>query len=863
MKPYEPANIEPKWQKKWADDKVFEVTNDPIDTRFYALTMFPYPSGALHMGHGISYTIGDVVVRFKKMQGYAVLSPFGWDAFGLPAENVAIRNNVHPDDSTVQWRDRMKEQMRRTGWGYDWSREIATSDPDYYRWTQWIFLKLYENGLAYKKEAATNWCPVCNTVLANEQVISGGCERCGTQVEKKDLNQWFFKITAYAQRLLDDLDKLDKWPEKVRSMQRGWIGRSEGAEVEFEFLDPEGKSYTEKVFTTRPDTLFGATFMVLAPEHPLVEKLTTEDKKKEVEEYVKQARAASEIFRMTEEREKTGVFTGSYAVNPVNGKKIPVFIADYVLMGYGTGAIMAVPGHDQRDFEFAKKFNLEIVEVVGSGAAVKDDSGELLEAHAGEGRMVNSGEFNGQTHEECKKNIVKWLEKDGKAKFSVNFRLRDWLISRQRYWGTPIPIIYCDKCGVVPVPEKDLPVLLPRNVEFRPTGESPLGFSNEFKNTTCPRCDGPAERETDTMDTFVDSSWYYLRYITPHLENAAFDSEMVNNWLPVDQYTGGVEHAIAHLLYSRFFTKALFDMGYVGFEEPFGALFTQGMVTREAFYLEGKGYIKREEIDFHDGKPIHRETGRECQVLVEKMSKSKFNGVEPDKVIDEYGADTMRCYLLFTGPPEATLEWKDEGVKGAYRFLGRIWDLTTRYAEKVKSAGPVEDWKKLDKPLLSLYRKTQQTIMKVTRDIDVTWQYNTAIAACMELANTTRNTDWDVSDPETAAVVKHALESLALLLSPFVPHISEEIWEILGHEEMVINSAWPEADEEAAKADEVEVVFQVNGKVRSKATVAADLSREDLEKTALADGKVKEFSEGKSVVKVVVIPGRLVNIVVK
>jgi leucyl-tRNA synthetase len=863
MAEYDFKHIEQKWQKRWDEEKVFEVPDTPDKPKFYALTMFPYPSGALHMGHGISYTIGDVIVRYRMMQGYSVLSPFGWDAFGLPAENVAIRDNIHPEDSTNQWIERMRGQIRRTGWAYDWSRELSTADPAYYKWTQWIFLKLLERGLAYKKEAPTNWCPGCNTAIANEQVVSGNCERCNTPVKARDLSQWFFRITEYAQRLLDDLDKLEDWPAKVKAMQRAWIGRSEGADVVFTFGAPDGSTHKETIFTTRPDTLFGATFMVLAPEQRLVKKLTAPEHQDEVEKYVTEARAASDIFRMTEEREKTGVFLGSYAINPVNNEKIPVYIADYVLMGYGTGAIMAVPAHDVRDFEFATKFGIKIIEVIGSPDAKKDETGALTEAYIGEGVMVNSGRFDGISSLECIEKIIESLGETGVAKKAVNYRLRDWLVSRQRYWGTPIPIIYCEKCGTMPVPEKDLPVLLPRNVEFKPTGESPLRFSDEFRKTKCPKCGSPAERETDTIGTFVDSTWYYLRYLSPHDGEKAINKELADYWLPVDQYTGGVEHAIMHLMYSRFIVKALHDMGYISFDEPFKALFTQGMVTKEAYYSKVKGFVKPEEFEFKDGKPVLKETGEELEVRVEKMSKSKFNVVQPDKVFDEYGADTLRCYLLFTGPPEADLEWREEGVKGAFRFLGRIWDVAGKYAPKVRDAAPVADWKKLPKDLLALYRKCQQTIIKVTRDIEVAWQYNTAIAACMELANMLRANEWDTSDAATAGVLKETLESLVLLLSPFVPHITEELWEKLGHSEMVIQSAWPEPNTDAAKADEVEIVFQVNGKVRAKLTVEADTSNEALETLALANEKIKPYTEGKEIIKVIVIPNRLVNIVVK
>jgi leucyl-tRNA synthetase len=861
MPDYEFKRIESKWQKRWNDERAFHVDNSPSRPKFYALVMFPYPSGSIHMGHSINYTIGDVIVRYKMMSGYDVLSPFGWDAFGLPAENVAIRNNVHPEDSTNRWIKRMREQVLRTGWVYDWEREVSTASQEYYKWTQWLFLKLFGRGLAYKKEAPANWCPGCNTVLANEQVVSGKCERCSSEVSKRDLNQWFFKITDYAERLLNDLDKLNEWPEKVRTMQRAWIGRSEGAEVVFTFIQNDGKTADEKVFTTRPDTLFGATFMVLAPEHPLVMKITTADRRAEVEAYRQKAQATSDIDRMNAEREKTGVFTGAYAINPVNNKKIPIFIADYVLMGYGTGAIMAVPAHDDRDFAFAKNFDLEITEVVKSPEAKYNPDGSIAEAFISEGVMINSGKYNGMPSEEFRKRVVSDL--GGKAKFAINYRLRDWLISRQRYWGVPIPIIYCKKCGILPVPEKDLPVVLPRNIEFRPTGESPLKFSEDFKRAKCPKCGGAAERETDTMDTFVDSSWYFLRYLTPHNDKAAFDTETVNRWMPVDQYTGGVEHAILHLMYSRFFTKALHDMGLVSFDEPFKSLFTQGLVVAQAFYSKKKGYVKPEEIEWRDKTPHLKETGEELEIRVEKMSKSKFNGVEPDSVIEKFGADTMRCYLLFTGPPDANLEWKEEGVNGAFRFINRIWDTAITFAEAIKDAPPVADWKSLPKELRDLNRKTHQTILKVTRDVGEVWQYNTAISACMELTNAIRTKPWDVSTPAAASVMKEALEALVKCMNPFTPHVCEEMWEMLGHKSLLVRGPWPKGDAEQAKANEIEIVFQVNGKLRSRITVEADLPEEELKAAALKDDRVQRDIAGRNIVKVIAVPNRLVNIVVK
>jgi leucyl-tRNA synthetase len=701
-KAYPFDKIEPKWRKYWAKNKFFEADRKSFENKYYCLVMFPYPSAALHVGHGRNYIIGDVVARYKMMRGFNVLTPMGWDAFGLPAENAAIKNNVHPKASTLNNIKTMKRQFDSWGVFYDWSREITSCLPDYYKWTQWIFLKLFEKGLAYRKKAFVNWCPSCNTVLANEQVIEGRCERCETPVTQKDLEQWFFKITDYAEKLLKDLDELGEWPERVKTMQKNWIGRSTGVNIHFPIV---GSDKALTCFTTRVDTIFGATYMVLAPEHPGLDALIKDVKDKgEVLKFIKEARNEPRIKRVRADVEKKGIFTGRYVINPMNNKKIPLWVANYVLMEYGTGAIMAVPAHDQRDFEFAKKYGLP-VEVV-----IKGGDGEA--AYEGDGVMVNSAQFNGMSNRQAMDKIADFMEEKGIGKRSVQYKLRDWLISRQRYWGAPIPIIHCDKCGVVPVPEKDLPVLLPEDVKFKPHGESPLKHSKKFMNAGCPRCKGKAAREIDTMDTFVDSSWYYLRYISPGLKGKPFDKEDVDRWLPVDQYIGGVEHAILHLLYSRFITKVFFDAGFIGFKEPFRNLFTQGMIIKNGA----------------------------------KMSKSKGNVVSPDRLIKSYGADTVRLYTLFIGPPEKDAEWSDRGLEGAYRFLGRVWRLAEQtstslraptesgrsnlneIASSGRSFGPPRNDGSGDK---ALQRKTHQTIYKVTNDLDKGFHFNTAISAIM------------------------------------------------------------------------------------------------------------------------------------
>ena len=955
---YVPQQIEPKWQKRWEEDKLYHVTERDDKPKFYNLVMYPYPSGDLHMGHCRNYVIGDVVARYKTMRGYNVLNPMGWDSFGLPAENAAIKHGIHPREWTERCIARMKEQQRKMGVCYDWDREISSYDPNYYRWNQWFFIKMYERGLAYKAKAPVNWCPGCKTILANEQVIDGKCWRCGAEVTKKEFEQWFLKITAYADELLEKLKKLDRWPERVKTMQENWIGRSEGANVTFPIAEPPspaergrgrgwGSSLAERergtggegieVFTTRPDTLWGATFMVLAPEHPLVEKLVAPEKRKEVEEYREFAILQTEIERQSAEKEKTGVFIGAYAINPVNGQRIPIWIADYVLMTYGTGAIMAVPAHDERDFEFALKFGIPVIpviappggkaksyvrwgglstrptglaealreagfefeekdgsfcvtldekdreryialvrqyikpdswtEVVGAGwqfvfadgvmnvGSIEEEKAilekiknlpqgqnlrEVQEArtvaemlwgvefyrdvlfHAEYGTMINSGPLTGTPGDVAVKKTTEWLEERGIGEHAINYRLRDWLISRQRYWGTPIPIIYCDKCGIVPVPEEDLPVLLPEEVDFTPTGtgESPLATAPDFVNTTCPRCGGPARRETDTMDTFVDSSWYYFRYCDPRNTEMPFDPKKAAYWMPVDQYTGGIEHAILHLLYSRFFTKFLRDIGLTEVDEPFAALFTQGMVLK-------------------DGAA---------------MSKSLGNIVSVDDITSTYGADTARAFILFVAPPEADFEWSEQGVEGMHRFLKRVWNVVLDQGAKGKGAEASEE------QIAELRRMTHKTIKKVTQDMEA-FKFNTMLAALMEFNNylikaketPVRGTEaWD-----------EAIRTLILLLAPACPHIAEELWQRIGGEYSVHQQPWPTWDEELAKEKVITLVVQVNGKLRDRLQVPVTITEEEAKELALASAGAQRHIKGKEVVRVIYVPGRLVNIVTR
>ncbi|MGQ9824042.1 MAG: leucine--tRNA ligase [Desulfotomaculales bacterium] len=824
---YNFKKIEEKWRRRWEEQGLYAVGDPGGRPRFYCLEMFPYPSGKLHMGHVRNYSIGDVLARFKTMQGYAVLHPMGWDAFGLPAENAAIKHgDVHPADWTMANISAMREQLKQLGISYDWRREIATCHPGYYKWTQWLFLQLFHRGLAYKKKAAVNWCPSCATVLANEQVVGGGvCERCKTEVEKRELEQWFLKITAYADRLLEDLRLLEGWPEKVKVMQENWIGRSEGAEISFPVA---GRKEEVKVFTTRPDTVFGVTYMVLAPEHPLVEKLIAgTERAGEVRSFVREVTRLNEISRTAADLEKVGLFTGAYCVNPVNGEKVPILVANYVLMEYGTGAVMGVPAHDQRDFEFARKYNLP-VRVVICPPGEELDPETMTQAYEGPGVMVNSGAFDGLPNEEGKKAVVRYLEEKGLGRGKVAYRLRDWLISRQRYWGAPIPIVYCARCGTVPVPEKDLPVLLPYNVAFKPTGQSPLNECPEFLHATCPRCGGPARRETDTMDTFICSSWYYYRYVSPRCESAPWEKEEVAKWLPVDQYIGGVEHAILHLLYSRFFTKVFYDLGLLANVEPFTNLLTQGMVLK-------------------DGA---------------KMSKSKGNVVSPEEIIETYGADTARLFILFAAPPERDLEWSDQGVEGCYRFLNRLWRLVAELSPEL-AAAPERPQSGLAGVNREMRRLTHRTIKKVTEDIASRFNFNTAVSAIMELVNGLYQFKEVPAADRDPAVLREAVEALLLLLAPFAPFITEELWEATGHRESIHRRRWPEYDPEALVEDEITVVVQVNGRVRDRVVLPRGLSSEEMVARVLALPRVQQYVEGKKIGKVIPVPEKLVNIVVK
>lgn len=822
LEKYNFSEIEAKWQKKWEETKAFKVVEDPDKEKYYVLEMFPYPSGKLHMGHVRNYSIGDVIARFKKMKGYNVLHPMGYDAFGLPAENAAIKHNVEPAEWTWSNIEEMNRQLREMGLSYDWDREVATAHPKYYKWMQWIFIQFYKKGLAYKKENPVNWCPSCQTVLANEQVVDGTCERCGTLVGKKNLSQWYFKITDYAERLLDNLDILDGWPNKVKIMQRNWIGKSHGAEVEFKI---KGREETLTVFTTRVDTIFGTTFMVLAPEYPAVlDMVEGTEYEAPVKEYIDRCAHMNEIERTSTTNEKTGVFIGQYAVNPFTGKSMPIYISDYVLMGYGTGAVMGVPAHDQRDFEFAKKFDLEIIPVIDPEDP-EIDLNDLKEAFAAEGKVINSGEFNGLDNVDAIQKVAEAAEARGIGKKTVNYRLRDWLISRQRYWGTPIPMIHCDTCGWVPEKEENLPVLLPTDVEFTGKGESPLATSKNFIDTVCPVCGKPAKRELDTMDTFLDSSWYFLRYCDARNDENIFDKDKVDYWMNVDQYIGGVEHAILHLMYARFFQMALYDLGYVSQEEPFKNLLTQGMVIK-------------------DGA---------------KMSKSLGNVVSPAEIIEKYGADTARLFILFAAPPERELDWSDKGVEGSYRFINRVYRAVYEYKEKY-AEGAADNYEIKSEADKNMAYWMNYAIKKVTDDVGERFNFNTAISTIMEMVNEMyRYKEGEVNEALYGAAVKN----LIIMLAPFVPHVTEEMWDHLGYEGSVHEQDWPTYDESALVKDTVEIVVQINGKIKEKINIPGDLSREEMEKIAMEDDKVKGLTEGKNVVKVIAVPNKLLNIVVK
>ncbi len=846
---YDAGVIENKWQQRWEESRAFRAHDDASRPKYYLLEMFPYPSGRIHMGHVRNYSIGDVIARFKRLQGFNVLHPMGWDAFGLPAENAAIQHGTHPARWTYENIANMRAQLKKMGLSYDWEREFATCDVDYYRWEQLIFLRMYERGLTYKKSSSVNWCPDCATVLANEQVEDGRCWRCDSEVEPKELEQWFFKITDYAQELLDGTYALPGWPESVLTMQRNWIGRSTGCEIDFPLEGSEGKI---RVFTTRQDTLFGATFMSLAPEHPLVQQIVTPERREEVEAFIQRVRRQDKIRRTSDEMEKEGVFTGAYCINPVTGRRMPVFLANFVLMEYGTGAVMAVPTHDQRDFEFARKYDLPLVVVIEPPGETLDPA-TMTQAWTGPGIMTNSGQFDGLENEAAKEKIADFLQAKGLGKKSVNYRLRDWGVSRQRYWGTPIPVIYCPRCGVVPVPEKDLPVVLPSDVAFSGAAGNPLATSASFVETPCPTCGDAARRETDTFDTFVESSWYFARYACPDFTAGPIDRARAEHWLPVDQYIGGVEHAVMHLLYARFFTKVLRDLGMMQLDEPFSNLLTQGMVCMETRSCPSHGWLYPEEVS--DGTCA--KCGAEAAVgRNEKMSKSKRNVVDPDHLISRYGADTARLFSLFAAPPEKDLEWNEQGVEGCYRFLNRVWRAVYDNLETVRNA-QIPDH--VDGEARVLRRQVHRTIRKVTEDIDGRFHFNTAIAAVMEIVNAVYTFEPKGDNP---GVLREALESIVRLLAPFVPHFSEELWACLGHEGGVAAAGWPAWDEAALVEDEKTIVVQVNGKVRGKVVVAADASQEQVEKAALTEGNVARAIEGKSVRKVIVVPGRLVNVVV-
>jgi len=848
---YNPLEIEKVWQERWSSKRPWQVSEDRDKQKYYLLEMFPYPSGRIHMGHVRNYSIGDVVARFKRLQGFNVLHPMGWDAFGMPAENAAIQHGTHPAIWTRENIANMRTQLKRMGLSYDWDRELATCDADYYRWEQLIFLKMMDKGLAYKKSAAVNWCPECETVLANEQVEEECCWRCDNKVVQKELDQWFFKITQYAEELLEWTERMPGWPESVLTMQRNWIGKSIGCEIDFAVAGSDEKI---RVFTTRPDTLFGATFMSLAPEHPMAQKLTIPERSHEVEAFISKVQAVDHVQRTSDDYEKAGVFTGSYCINPVNGMKIPVFLGNFVLMGYGTGAVMAVPAHDQRDFEFARKYELPIQVVIQPEGSALEASG-MTEAWVGPGTMVNSGAFDGLDNETGKVKVTEFLESRGAGKSSVNYRIRDWLVSRQRYWGTPIPVVYCDDCGAVPVPEQDLPVELPTDIEFSGEGGSPLADLESFVNTSCPQCEQPARRETDTFDTFVESSWYFLRYASPKHDQAPVEPAAVAYWLPVDQYIGGVEHAVMHLLYARFWTKIMRDLDMVSLDEPFENLLTQGMVCMETKSCPEHGWLYPEEID-------HGLCSR-CQKDVisgrnEKMSKSKKNVIDPDGLINRFGADTARLFTLFASPPEKDLEWNEQGVEGCFRFLNRVWRLVYENLAIIKDAGDVNS-EQLQPEARALRRQVHRTIKKVTEDVDDNFHFNTAIAAVMELVNGIMAFPDKQSAPE---VMREAIEAVVRLLSPFVPHIAEELWQHLGYDESLEESRWLAWDENALAADTLLIVVQVNGKVRGKVTVPAEADNAAVEAAALADANVARFTEGKNIRKVIVVPGRLVNVVV-
>ncbi len=858
---YDFAAIEEKWQKVWKEKATFRaVDNDATRDKYYVLEMFPYPSGRIHMGHVRNYSIGDVLARFHKMRGKNVLHPMGWDAFGLPAENAALKHNTHPARWTYDNIAYMRKQLKRLGFSYDWEREFATCDPEYYRHEQLFFIEMLKKGLAYRKKTTVNWCEGCQTVLANEQVEDGCCWRCGTEVVQKEMEGWFFRITAYAEELLRDIERLrGKWPERVLTMQINWIGKSEGAEIEFPI---EGSDQKIRVFTTRPDTLYGVTFLSLSPQHPLAQELVKGQR--ELEQELKALAEETKRHRRQIEEgtlEKKGLFLKAYALHPLTREKIPIFAANFVLMEYGTGAVMAVPAHDQRDFEFARQYGLPVKVVIKpkDGDLVAE---EMAEAYEAPGIMVNSGPFNGLDSLEGKKAVIKYLEEKGWGRAKVTYRLRDWGVSRQRYWGCPIPVVYCPKCGVVPERPENLPVLLPLDAQLDEAGRSPLPKLESFVNTRCPQCGAPARRETDTFDTFVESSWYFARFACPKAP-VPLDREKVSYWLPVDQYIGGIEHAILHLLYARFFTKVLRDLGYLNFDEPFEKLLTQGMVIKETYRCPRHGWLYPEEVS-EQGTCLKEACG--ARVIIgrsEKMSKSKCNVVDPNTMIERYGADTVRLFMLFAAPPERDLEWSDSGIEGAHRFLQRVFRLVTENIDHLKGVAPYnEKQATLSSGLKELRRKTHQTIAKVTQDIEERYQFNTAIAAVMELVNACYDALAKlINERDFWPVMREAVEAVILLLAPMAPHIAEELWQILGKESLVSETPWPTYDESALKADEVTIAIQVNGKLRDQISVPAGADESLVKEEALKSPKVRRHLEGREIKKVIYVPNKLINFV--
>lgn len=869
MREYNFKEVEQKWQEKWNSNTLFK-TNDKVEGKenYYVLEMLPYPSGNLHVGHARNYTIGDVIARYKKMKGYNVLHPMGWDSFGLPAENAAIQHGAHPATWTKSNIENMRRQLKLMGLSYDWDREVATYTPEYYRWNQWIFKRMYDKGLVYKKKSTVNWCPDCQTVLANEQVEDGYCWRHSkTKVIQKDLEQWFFRITNYADELLTGHEELrEGWPEKVLAMQKNWIGKSFGTEIVFTVAETGEKL---PMFTTRIDTIHGVTYCVVAPEHPIIEEIIKVNPL--IKEAIHNMRNMDMIERTAEGKEKNGIFTGWHVINPVTGDKVQLWAADYVLMNYGTGAVMAVPAHDDRDFAFAKKYNLPRKVVInGYNKETKEEiiinADEMTAAMTEEGVMTNSGEFNGMNSKEALEKIADYVTAKGVGEKTVKYRLKDWGISRQRYWGTPIPVLYCEKCGMVMEKDENLPVMLPEDVEFTGNG-NPIETSEKYKHAVCPVCGGPARRETDTMDTFVDSSWYFLRYCDPKNIELPFGSEAVNAWTPVDQYIGGVEHAVMHLLYARFFTKVLRDLGLLKANEPFKRLLTQGMVLGPSYYSEKENrFLFAHEVRTAGDKAYSIETGEELVIKVEKMSKSKNNGVDPEVMIKKYGADTTRLFIMFTAPPEKELEWNENGLAGAARFLNRVWRVVLENVEMIKDEKI--DYSKLSKEDKALVRKLHQTIKRVTEAIEDNYHFNTSIAGNMELINDVydfRNNvlGTEKESTESQKVFGEVLRNIVIMLSPFVPHFCDELWEAMGEEGFLFNASWPEYDEKLTVADEITMAIQVNGKVRGSISVERTASKEDIEKMALAVENVQKHTEGKTVAKVIVVPGKIVNIVVK